>query len=230
MTGVQPQDRAAVVEGRRVLADLHGAVHELLVERDRAHLQHRAINFEPAITRIENAADQMVMGHVIRVAFVLRERFWEDKRRLEDVAYIHTPKRRFNVWWTQHPLRAPIITGWAGGPPATALSALGKAEVEDTAIAELSATLLIRRPRLEAAIQSIYYHDWSHDPYALGAYSYIGVGGVDAPKQLSRPVEHTLFFAGEATDSENSGTVEGAITSGQRAAKQCLKSLNTRLA
>jgi monoamine oxidase len=76
----------------------------------------------------------------------------------------------------------------------------------------------------------MYYHDWSRDPYALGAYSYIGVGGVDAPKQLARPVEHTLFFAGEATDSENSGTVEGAITSGQRAAKQCLKSLTTRLA
>jgi monoamine oxidase len=47
---------------------------------------------------------------------------------------------------------------------------------------------------------------------------------MDAPKQLTRPVESTLFFAGEATDTENSGTVEGAIASGYRAAKQCLRS------
>jgi monoamine oxidase len=33
-------------------------------------------------------------------------------------------------------------------------------------------------------------------------------------------VESTLFFAGEATDPEGSGTVEGAITTGLRAARQ----------
>lgn len=194
------------------------------------HLQQRTISFEPDIPRIRAAADQLVMGHVVRVGVVLRERIWEDKRGLEDVAYIHTPRRDFNVWWTQHPLRASIITGWSGGPPAAILASLGSAEVEDVALRELSATLQIRRARLESTVQAMYYHNWSLDPHALGAYSYIGVGGTDAPKQLARPVESTLFFAGEATDTENSGTVEGAITSGQRAARQCLKSLNMRLA
>jgi len=33
-------------------------------------------------------------------------------------------------------------------------------------------------------------------------------------------VESTLFFAGEATDPEGAGTVEGAIATGLRAARQ----------
>jgi monoamine oxidase len=166
------------------------------------------------------------MGHVVRVVIVLRERVWEEKKQLDDVAYIHTPRKAFNVWWTQHPLRAPLITGWSGGPPASELSGRGSADVEESALRELSAALQIRRSRLDALVERIYLHDWSSDPYARGAYSYVGVGGTDAPRQLTRPVEATLFFAGEATDSENSGTVEGAIASGIRAAKQVLKATN----
>ena len=187
------------------------------------HLQHRAILFEPDITRIFNAADQLVMGHVIRVGVVLRERIWEERRGLDDVAYIHTPRKTFNVWWTQHPLRAPLLTAWSGGPPATALAALGTAEIEETVLRELSAALQVRRSRIDGLVERMYHHDWSSDRYTLGAYSYIGVGGTGAPSQLTRPVEWTLFFAGEATDAENSGTVEGAIASGIRAAKQLLK-------
>jgi monoamine oxidase len=55
----------------------------------------------------------------------------------------------------------------------------------------------------------------------------VGVGGGDAPKQLSRPVQSTLFFAGEAADAEGrNGTVHGAIGSGERAADEVLKTLH----
>jgi monoamine oxidase len=187
------------------------------------HLQQHSIVFEPDVPRIRRAADQLVMGHVVRVGVVLRERVWEQQRKLHDVAYIHTPRQTFNVWWTQHPLRAPVLTAWSGGPPASRLSAQGSAVVEETAIGELGAALQLRRSRVEALIEGVYYHDWTKDAYSLGAYSYVGVGGKDAPKQLTRPVESTLFFAGEATDAENSGTVEGAIASGKRAAGQILR-------
>ncbi len=208
------------------VSTLHGDVFSartLIVTIPLPHLQQRTIIFEPDIPRIRGAADQLVMGHVVRVALVLRERVWEEKRNLDDVAYIHTPRKTFNVWWTQHPLRAPLLTAWAGGPPASELSARGSAEIEETVLRELSAALQIRRARLEALVERMYYHDWSADRYSLGAYSYVGVGGAEAPKHLTRPVESTLFFAGEATDSEDSGTVEGAIASGVRAAKQILK-------
>lgn len=44
-----------------------------------------------------------------------------------------------------------------------------------------------------------------------------------AHKALARPIGSTLFFAGEATNGGQTGTVAGAIESGRRAAKELLK-------
>jgi monoamine oxidase len=66
-------------------------------------------------------------------------------------------------------------------------------------------------------------HDWQSDPFSRGAYSYLGVGGVPARRALARPVARTLFFAGEATHPDQSGTVAGAIESGHRAAREVVK-------
>jgi len=55
------------------------------------------------------------------------------------------------------------------------------------------------------------------------------VGGADAPALLERPVDDTLFFAGEATLSDGRiGTVDGALASGERAAKDVLRVLGAR--
>ena len=73
-------------------------------------------------------------------------------------------------------------------------------------------------------VEAAWMHDWVHDPFTRGAYSYSMVGGLDAPAALARPLAGTLFFAGEATDTEGAtGTVHGAIASGQRAARQLLR-------
>ena len=62
-----------------------------------------------------------------------------------------------------------------------------------------------------------------HDPYSRGAYSYLKAGAAQAQAQLAQPLAGRLFFAGEATDTENeSGTVTGALHSGIRAAAQIL--------
>ena len=66
-------------------------------------------------------------------------------------------------------------------------------------------------------------HDWRRDPFARGAYSYLRVGGEGAREELAAPLAGTLFFAGEATDAEESGTVAGALRSGARAARQVLE-------
>ena len=82
-----------------------------------------------------------------------------------------------------------------------------------------------RIPRNE--LVGLRWHDWASDPYARGAYSYPLVGGANAARELGRPVEKTLFFAGEATcPPPANGTVEGAIESGERVAKEILS--NTR--
>jgi monoamine oxidase len=69
-------------------------------------------------------------------------------------------------------------------------------------------------------------HDWAADPFARGAYSYVRSGGMEAQAALARPLEDTLFFAGEATELGGyQATVHGALFAGQRAADEVLRSL-----
>jgi monoamine oxidase len=51
----------------------------------------------------------------------------------------------------------------------------------------------------------------------------VQAGGKGAHELLAQPLEHTLFFAGEATDADYPATVAGAIHSGERAAREVLE-------
>jgi monoamine oxidase len=185
-------------------------------------LQDGSIAIEPEVPAMRKAAGKLVMGHVARVSVVVKERFWE-KKKLDELSYVHTPSRPFTVWWTQHPIEAPLLVGWAGGPPAVELMQTG--DMETVAIAELARVFGSRRSTVEALVNSIHVRDWSSDPFVRGAYGYTGVGGASAPRTLARPAATTLFVAGEATDSATAGTVEGALASGKRAARQALERL-----
>jgi monoamine oxidase len=184
-------------------------------------LQDDPISFEPEVSALRKAARQLVMGHVARVCIVVKERFWEKK--VDTLAYVHSPTRPFTVWWTQHPVQALLMIGWAGGPPAIELMKSG--DTESVAIRELARAFRFQPSRMEALVDSIYMHDWTLDPNVRGAYTYAGVGGAFAHRMLARPIGSVLFFAGEATDAAAGGTVEAALVSGKRAARQALKRL-----
>jgi monoamine oxidase len=182
-------------------------------------LQDDSISLEPEIPTLRHAARQLVMGHVTRMDLVVKERFWEKKG--DGISFVYTPLRPFKVWWTQNPLQAPLITGWAGGPPAVELAKNG--DVEGAAISELARAFGMRRSRVEALVDSIHTHDWTRDANIRGAYSYAAVGGSQAARVLARSFDDTIFLAGEATDSGSTGTVEGAIATGKRAAIKLLQ-------
>lgn len=184
-------------------------------------LQDGTVAIEPEIPMLLHAARQLVMGNVTHVSVVVKERFWEKKAKA--VSFVHAPTRPFNVWWTKHPLLAPVIHGWAGGPPA--LEAAESGDVEGSTIRELARVFNMYRGRLESLVESIHRHDWTNDPNFRGAYSYVGVGGSYAPRVLARVFDNRIFLAGEATDSGSSGTVEGALATGKRAALKALKRL-----
>jgi monoamine oxidase len=185
-------------------------------------LQDDSIVFEPEVPALRKAARKLVMGHVARVCIIVKERFWE--KNVDTLSYVHTPTRPFTVWWTQHPVQAMLIIGWAGGPPAVELMESG--DTERVAIRELARAFGFRPNRMEALVDSIYMHDWRLDPNIRGAYGYVGVGGVPAFRVLTRPVGRTLFLAGEATEAETGGTVEAALASGKRAARKALRRLD----
>ena len=60
---------------------------------------------------------------------------------------------------------------------------------------------------------------WRLDEYARGSYSYLSVDNRSGDRELlAEPIDHKLFFAGEATSSTNPATVHGALMSGHDAA------------
>jgi len=95
--------------------------------------------------------------------------------------------------------------------------------VIDESLRALSRLLNVSSDDLSQLLEGGYFHDWQSDPLSRGAYSYGKVGADGAQESLASPVESTLFFAGEATDTTgHNGTVHGAIASGMRAAREIL--------
>jgi monoamine oxidase len=151
---------------------------------------------------------------------------------LEKLSFLHTPNRPFRVFWTTAPLITPVLTGWAGGPAADALAGSSQDRILDAAIKSLAAAVNRSTEDVRSKLKHSSIADWRSDPFAVGAYSYAPSGHLDARAALARPVEDTLFFAGEATNTEGfSGTVHGAITTGRRAACEALTAIrNSRRA
>jgi monoamine oxidase len=118
-----------------------------------------------------------------------------------------------------------MLIAWAGGPKGEALLAEDEATRMSKVVAALSNTFRISRTNANQLLEAWSCHDWQHDPFSGAAYTYVGVGGMSAAKSLAKPIDTTLFFAGEATDFDQMGTVAGALRSGKRAAREFLSSL-----
>jgi monoamine oxidase len=162
---------------------------------------------------------------VIKVVLHFREPFWEriDEGRYRDAAFFHAPGAAFPTFWSSMPLRGSLLNAWAAGPNASRLSGKSEAELAHLAIDSLQSGFG-KRVRVRRMLELAHLHDWQADPFARGAYSYVIAGGASARKALAAPVEGTLFFAGEASDTAGeSGTVAGALQSGMRAARQVLR-------
>ena len=172
------------------------------------------------------AAAQMRMGPVCRFTMLFHERFWlglPPQPAMSELSFLFDLGELPSVWWTTHPEAGRTLTGWVGGPRATALLGKSEQDLADLAVVQIARLFSLKEERVRSLLESCRTHDWSADPCFLGAYSYVAVGGVDASRIMSEPVERTLFFAGEHTDTTGHwGTVHGALRSGIRAAHQIL--------
>jgi monoamine oxidase len=167
------------------------------------------------------ALAKLASGPVIRVAMAFREAFWEKQH--PGVAFFHSPDAPFPTFWTPLPMHAPLITAWAGGPKAARLTGSSPEKLLRSALESVRSVLKeIDEPT------AFLVHDWQADPYARGGYSYVKVGGTGAREELAAPLKETLYFAGEATDVEQSGTVGGALASGIRVAREILGTTHGR--
>ncbi|HEV2669978.1 MAG TPA: NAD(P)/FAD-dependent oxidoreductase, partial [Gemmatimonadales bacterium] len=192
--------RQSSLDARAVVITLPAAV-----------LKAGALALQPALPAKQRALAGIETGHVLKIVLRFRNAFWEDPEFLKDrrgggkaesgaLNFLHAPGAEIPTWWTCLPVRAPLLTGWVGGVAAETLLAEEPLSRLERCLVALSDVMAVPRRELEENLDAWASHDWRADPFARGAYSYVGVGGSGAPRALGRPVDGTLFFAGEATN------------------------------
>jgi monoamine oxidase len=218
----------------RVLFTRHGEFAEVVARQaivtlplgvlQQPALAPGSVLFSPGLP-FQKPLSRLVMGPVVKLALCFSKPFWMelDAGRHRDVAFFHAQGAPFPTFWSTLPVRTSVLYAWSGGPNATRIVARTTDEVLRPALASLS-ELFGKGRNYRRLLEGVYWHDWQNDPYSCGAYSYSGVGGGAARKQLARPLEQTLFFAGEALDAEESSAVGGALNTGRNAAEQLLAS------
>jgi len=191
-----------------------------------------AVRFDPAVPSVDSAVQGLVMGGVFRIAIRFDAPFWTSSRfskrhgggQFNDMTFVQSLEPLpFPVWWTTYPLETPMLVGWSGGPNAWKLAGKTPDEISDSAVRSLARVFGMTRQSVERHVVAAFTHDWLTDPYSRGAYSYVVVGGSAASAVLARAIERTLYFAGEHASTGRNGTVDGAISSGFRAAGQLLR-------
>lgn len=184
------------------------------------------LEFVPSLDAThEHALARLASGNVVKLVLRFREPFWERDGR-KKATYFHAASSPFPTFWTGMPVHAPVLTAWAGGPAADALAALPMRRLAEIAVDAFADIIDFPRAHAHALLEACFHHDWQTDPFARGAYAYSLVGGATAQRRFSRPIASTLFFAGEHTEGDaGGGTVDGALRSGERAAREVLHAL-----
>jgi monoamine oxidase len=201
-------------------------------------LQAEAIEFAPRPNEILLNANRMIMGSAVRVVMIFCKRFWSERQlnsqpsgihtALKHLSFLLTPSLLPSTWWTPFPDQSAVLTAWAGGPKAKRLGQLfaakdGGEALLNQCLGTLAKVFDCSLADLKGLLLSWHVHDWDGDEYTRGAYSYVPVNALDAPQKLARPVEDTLFFAGEHTDTSGYwGTVHAALATGSLAAQRVL--------
>ena len=179
------------------------------------------INFQPSLNVPVNAAKEIGYGTVIKVVLEFNESFWNSYAK--DIGFIISDEK-IPTWWTEFPDPVPLLTGWKGGPGAEELSNKNDEEILQVALNSLAAIFKMTVPEIQQRIVASKVFNWLTEKYAKGAYSYNYPSSKEAKRIMNRPVDNTIFFAGEALyTKEPSGTVEAALISGKEAAAKVRK-------
>lgn len=156
------------------------------------------------------------------------DRFWPDEPkwfgRLPDA-----PDRRgtFNTWVSHHRESGlPILLAFANGAVAARLDrSATEAEVVNVAMESLRKMF---GPDI-AEPAAVAYPRWLSDPWSRGGYSYPGVGSASEDRRThARPLGDRVFFAGEATEPVEYGTVHAALWSAEQTAEALFQKVTGR--
>jgi monoamine oxidase len=170
-------------------------------------------------------AGDIGFGNVVKILLRFATRWWADHsgRDLADLSFLISDAT-VPTWWTQHPAKDPVLTGWFAGPKADRVSSLTEAELIDMGLASLAEIFDLPVDRIRSNLVAARAINWGNDPFARGAYSYATPRTRKAQSVLRQPNTDAIFFSGEALYAgPDMGTVEAALASGQETAQTILR-------
>lgn len=178
----------------------------------------RGLEFEPGLPSAQRAAMEGIPYLSATRTFVQLDRaFWYD----EGVTGLASTTLPVGIVY-RHPLGDPagpqeraILEGYTVAEAADRQAALSDHELVEEVIAGLSEI----HPGLPEHVEGTAVKAWSRDPYAQGHVSWPAPGDVTAHLEALQRPHGRVHFAGEHT-SVLRGTMEGALRSGIRAAKE----------
>ena len=181
-----------------------------------------SIKFEPAIDKTVQAFQQIGFGSVLKILLYFKKAFWERKKQKISIIL---SDQQIPTWWTQLPEKNKILTGWLGGPNAEKLSSVNNDEILQIALKSLSEIFNMPVKELHKQLISSHIFKWHKEKFSNGAYTFPMPKTNDAIKKINKPIEETIFFAGEALYIGNApGTVEAALENGKKTTSKILQS------
>lgn len=182
------------------------------------------IALPPAARRRAAAAADIGFGNVVKILLRFAAPWWADSsgRDLSNLSFLLSDAT-VPTWWTQHPSKLPVLTGWFAGPKADRVPSLGENELVAMGLASLAEIFELAPKRIRKELVASRAINWGNDPFARGAYSYATPETRAAQAALSRPDGSAIRFSGEALyGGPDMGTVEAALASGLDTARQIL--------
>jgi monoamine oxidase len=165
------------------------------------------------------AIDNLELGTNAKLHMQFKRRIWNDEH-YDGSSYVQFPYEESWDVSAAQPGDYGILVGFPGGRrgllPAPAHGPAPKA-IAERYIGELDRIY----PGIAKLYTGVAYLDvWAHDPWHHGAYSFYGVGQYTRFAGVEPVPERNVFFAGEQTSYNDMGYINGAVISGERAARQ----------
>ena len=178
-----------------------------------------SVRFDPPLpASIAEPMSRLRMGLLNKICLSFPYAFWD--QRADFLTFYSEPAPLYYAWLNLMRYGGkPALVGFTSGRMARTVETMSDEALVARVMRRMRAARGNRVPEPEA----VRISHWASDPYARGSYSYPGLGASGSDRsQLAKPIEDTLFFAGEATHRNDPASVHGAWWSGLRAARQIL--------
>lgn len=195
------------------------AAKKLIVTVPLGILKKGTIVFDPLLPKEKmEAIGRIGFGNYQKTALLFDELFWDPELHLFDWDGGASGKE-WAEWVNLYPFTGePALMAFHTAQAAYGIEKMTDREVSEAATEALASALGKKVPRPKDMMVS----RWGHDPYSLGAYSFMGVGATPADRvMLGKSVAGSLYFAGEAVSENYAATMHGAYESGLAAGREC---------